>query len=110
MGYHSVPAWGGCGDCGSLEAALGCSALRASRVIVPVLRQSSTSQALGEPFPRTPAVILWGFASRLGFVDELRQSQIAHSREMTAGIHVRKEAACFFLSAVRHEPWIVSPG
>ena len=51
-----------------------------------------------------------GSASRLGFVDRLRLSQIAHSTEMTAGIHVMKELGCFFLSAVRHEPWAVSPG
>lgn len=50
-----------------------------------------------------------GSASRLGFVDSLSLSQIAHSREMTAGIHVMKEPGCIFLSAIKHEPWPVSP-
>lgn len=66
--------------------------------VVPFLHQSRTSQTLGKPFPRTPSVILWGSASRLGFMDRLSLSQIAHSREVTAGIHVMKEPGCFIVS------------
>ena len=75
-----------------------------------LLHHSRTLQALSKPFPRTPFEILWGSASRLVFVDGLSLSQIVHSREMTAGIHVMKEPGCFFLSAIRHEPWTGSLG
>lgn len=63
-----------------------------------------------EATPRTLSDILWSSASRLGFVDGLSLSQATHSREMTAGIYIMKEPVCFFLCAVRHEPWTVSPG
>lgn len=55
-------------------------------------------------------MILWGSASGLVVMDGLSLSQRVHSREMTAGIHVMKEPGCFSLSAVRREPWILSPG
>lgn len=73
-----------------------------SRVVIPLVHQSRTLQALGKPFSRTSSLILWGSASRPGIMERPSLSQIVHSREMTAGIHVMKEPGCFFLSALRH--------
>lgn len=74
---------------------LGVPSSLTSGVIFPSPHQSRTLQALGKPFPKTPSVILWGSASGLVFVDGLSLSQIVHSREMTAGVHVVKEPGCF---------------
>lgn len=93
-----------------IAAVRGRLALWASRVIVPLLHPSRTLQALGKPFPRTLSGILWSSASRLGFVDGLSLSQAVRSREMTVGSYIMKKPGCFFLCAVRHELWTVSPG
>lgn len=110
VGLQGTHACGGSVDCSGSGAPWGCLAPWASRVGVPLLHQSRTLQALGKPFPRTLSDILWSSASRLGFVDGLSLSQATHSREMTVGIYITKEPGCFFLCAVRHGPWAVSPG